>query len=415
MSSHPILEKLHTAQANAEKHRELNAFVIELYSEAAVQAAAPDAKSGALGDLLFSVKDLYELAGTPLRAGTKATVKKPKSEGPVLRALLDAGAICIGKTNTHEIALGLTGENPWTGDVRNPVDPLRQSGGSSSGSAVSVAIDACDFSLGTDTAGSIRVPASHCGIFGFKPTFGLLSTEGILPLVPSCDHVGILAKRLQTIVRVLSTLTPLAAATNCAQRLAFPRRYLDGKLSEEVQSCFEQFCAAHSVDPLDDTLPPATWIVNAYGKLRREARHVHREALLREPDNFSPAVRDLLQSGDVSDLDYEAARRFQDDLCDSLASQFRECDFLILPTVPVAAPLRGTTEVQLVTGTAPARTAFLHLTLPFSMGKVPAISLPLFTVNGLPVGLQIVGKKGSDADLLELSKRFLIESSVRVE
>jgi aspartyl-tRNA(Asn)/glutamyl-tRNA(Gln) amidotransferase subunit A len=197
-----ILDRIKTARECARESSHLNAFALDLFDEAVEIAQTLDPSLPLYG-LLYTVKDIFQLSDYPTNAGTKATLPKLGEEGPAVAALRAAGALCVGKVNTHEIALGLTGENQWTGDVKNPRDPARQSGGSSSGSAVSVATGACDFSIGSDTAGSIRVPASYCGVIGYKPTYGLVSLAGALPLVPSCDHVGILARDIDTVRAVL--------------------------------------------------------------------------------------------------------------------------------------------------------------------------------------------------------------------
>jgi len=183
------------------QHRSLNA-IAELGSEQALKTArerdkerAAGLQRGPLHGIPITVKDLFEVQGFSTRAGTRAQLEALGPSTAVTR-LQEAGAIVIAKANMHEIALGLTGENEWTGDVENPHDAGRQSGGSSSGSAVSVAVGAGLASFGTDTGGSIRVPAALCGITGFKPTHGLVPLDGTLALSPTCDHAGPLARNV---------------------------------------------------------------------------------------------------------------------------------------------------------------------------------------------------------------------------
>ena len=169
--------------------------------EAAAVWEAAEALFAAQRPLLgawVSVKDLFQLEGAPMKAGTEATLPPmPAASSTVVQRLQAAGALVFAKTNMHEIALGATGENPWTGDVCNPHDPARQSGGSSSGSGVAVAVGLGSASIGSDTGGSIRIPSAFCGVVGFKPTVGSVSLAGALPLSWTCDHAGPLARSVE--------------------------------------------------------------------------------------------------------------------------------------------------------------------------------------------------------------------------
>ena len=191
------------AIARALETAEFNAFAVLDAEDAMRQAqqldALPQAK-GALHGVPITVKDLFNVAGLPTRAGTAAPLplefQSPTVDAAAVSRLRVAGAVILGKVNLHEIALGITGENAHTGDVSNPIDLARQAGGSSSGGAVSVALGAGYGSLGSDTGGSLRIPASFCGVVGFKPTFGLIPLTGALPLSVTCDHAGPLARNV---------------------------------------------------------------------------------------------------------------------------------------------------------------------------------------------------------------------------
>jgi aspartyl-tRNA(Asn)/glutamyl-tRNA(Gln) amidotransferase subunit A len=403
-----IFEKIQTARGRAEASSLLNTFSLELFDEAARLAVNINSSLPLYG-ALCSVKDLFQLATHPTKAGTRANLPDIGAEGPALKALRAAGALFIGKVNTHELALGLTGENQWTGDVLNPVDPARQSGGSSSGSAVSVATGACDFSIGTDTAGSIRVPASYCGVIAFKPTYGAVSLAGVVPLVPSCDHIGVIARDVSLIKRVAAVLGIAPSSDNSGKRPVYgiPRDYLKDQLTAGVEREFFRFCEKYLPDSRDVSLSDPLPCIDAYTKLRRESFMFHRQEIEAHPERFSPVVLDLLKAGNVSESEYIEARAWQKAHTREIEDIFSRCDALVLPTTPSVAPPIGERHIELPTGKAALRNSVMRLTLPFSMSGVPAVSLPLLRVDGLPVGVQIVTRRHCDWDLLKYAEEIL--------
>ena len=206
-------ELVERALARADARAELN-VVAHLDRDGALELARTRDSQLAAGDVVgplhglpITVKDLFVVDGFPLRAGTRAPLPDLGGQGTAVTRLRDAGAIVVATVNLHEVAYGITGENQWTGHVANPVDPLRQAGGSSSGSAAAVAAGIGLASLGTDTGGSIRVPASHCGVVGFKPTTGRVPLDGALPLSLTCDHAAPL--NLMRWAQVVGWETPL--------------------------------------------------------------------------------------------------------------------------------------------------------------------------------------------------------------
>jgi aspartyl-tRNA(Asn)/glutamyl-tRNA(Gln) amidotransferase subunit A len=400
-------------------HADLSAFAVLDEARALEQARARDLESprGALHGVPVTVKDLFNVAGLPTRAGTAAELPEgfqgeARADALAVKRLIDAGAVILGKTNLHEIALGITGENPHTGDVKNPLDIMRQAGGSSSGSAAATAAGAGFASLGTDTGGSVRIPASFCGLVGFKPTFGLIPLEGALNLSPTCDHAGPLARTVADAHALLEVLAhrnlPLRALPDLrALRLGVPRAWLEGRLGTAVRGAFEALlevlkgAGATVNDVAPDALERAG---ESYTPLvRAEAAFVHRASLAAHPETFGDAVRPALLAGAALPISaYLEARALRRRVRAGLETTLRDVHALVLPCAPLPAPLRGTTTVTLESGERAHRDAFIELTLPFSLVGLPTLSLPFTHVDGLPVGLQIVTAKGEDALALEI-------------
>lgn len=428
------LELTERALRLAAHHEALNIFAHLDADGALEQARGLDAEAragafrGALHGIPVSIKDLFQVRDWPTRAGTRAPLppeftglnQMASDDAVVVARLRAAGAVILGKVNLHEIALGVTGENPWTGDVLNPHDQARQAGGSSSGSAVSVATGVAFASLGTDTGGSIRIPASLCGCVGFKPSFGLVPLSGALHLSPTCDHAGPLARSVadaRAVFEVLAqhTVSASRALEKAAVRVGVPRDWLEGRLGVAVRAGFEALLERlrEAGAVVSDANPPALERAEAaYTPLvRAEAAFVHRRALRANPEGFSESVRGPLELGmKLSAAEYLEARRVRELVRIGLEAMFESgperVDALILPAAPLPAPKRGTTEVTLESGMSPHRSAFVGLTLPFSLAGLPTLSLPFMRVDGLPVGLQIVGARGTDALVLEIGERF---------
>ncbi len=373
-------------------------------------------RRGPLHGVPVTVKDLFVVDGMPTRGGTRAALPDLGGEAIAVARLKAAGAIVIAKTNMHEIAAGVSGENPWTGDVCNPHNPARQAGGSSSGSAASVAAGVVAASLGSDTAGSIRVPAAFCGVVGFKPSFGLVPLDGALALCWSCDHGGPLANCVVDAHALTEVLTaralPLRPAASCAPaRLGVPRRFLDGWLGADVRRRFDDLLAslrARGTALIDVDVQGMGDALASYAPLRAaESAHVHRAALAHDPLDFSAPVRERLLAGrDMSLTAYLEAQQARAQLTHALHRTFAESavDALILPTSPLTAPLRGSAEVDLERGRTEHRAAFVRLTLPFSFTGVPALALPCGRIGGMPTSVQLAGPAGADARILEIGR-----------
>ncbi len=414
------LDLARRALERIEERRELNAIAHVDAAQVLRNAGALDAEAragsfrGPLHGVPITIKDLFNVAGSPTRCGARATMPPIEpAEAVAVARLRAAGALLLAKTNMVEIALGTTGENPWTGDVLNPHDTSRMSGGSSSGSAVAVAAGICLGSLGTDTAGSIRVPAAWCGIAGFKPTFGRVSLEGALPLCPSCDHAGPLARSVGDCALLFGVIAsekdaPAGGrAPVMAPRLGVPRRYLEGALAPDVRRAFDALLLASReagatiVDVEPEHVDAAA---AAFVPLRAESAHVHRAALRDEPASFSPFVRAELERGrGLSAVDYLEGLRLQGLVREGMAACLATVDAMLMPSVPVPAPPRGSTETTLESGVVPLRQAVLHLSRPFALAGVPAVSVPIGGGGVLPIGVQVACAAGEDRRALAIA------------
>ncbi len=424
------LELVNHVLAINETRADLNVFAFLAADQARATSEVLDQETktgvsrGRLHGVPITVKDLFNVAAMPTKAGTNAVLplefQDVQSDASAVARLRNAGAVILGKTNLHEIALGVTGENPITQDVKNALDPSLQAGGSSSGSAVSVAARIGFASLGSDTGGSIRIPASFNGVVGFKPSFGVVPLTGALHLSMTCDHAGPITQNVSDAHAVLEVLAardfvliPLELPKNLS--FGVPRVWLEGRLGLPVGRDFEAFleqlqsAGATVIDLNPDHLELAS---SSYTPIvRAEAAFVHREALKAGGHGFSEGVLPSLQAGSsITAIEYLEARALRRQVRVGLETALNACDALILPAAPLPAPQRGTTHVTLESGTVTHRNAFLELTAPFSLVGLPTLSMPFTKIGGLPVGLQIVGARGSDAHVLEIGlmlERFL--------
>ena len=404
-------------EANA-KNANLNVFAHLAAKEAleAAKVADTTAKKGVLHGIPITVKDLFNVANMPTKAGTHAELpqefQNPVAHARAVQHLINAGAVILGKTNMHEIALGITGENLWTGDVKNPLATDRQAGGSSSGSAAAVAAHIGLASLGSDTGGSVRIPASFCGIVGFKPSFGWIPLDGALPLSMTCDHAGVLTNSVTDAHTMLEVLAhrnlPLRHLNGLGGiRIGVLREWLEGRLGVTIRQDFERLleqlreAGAEVLDVKSQHLELASACYTTI--VRAEAAYIHRATLNTKPEGFSSLVRPALEDGaSITATAYLEARANRRLVRTGLETTLNQVDALILPTAPLAAPIRGTQEVMLESGMRSHRSAFIDLTIPFSLVGLPTLSLPFSKESGLPVGLQIVAARGDDSTALEL-------------
>jgi aspartyl-tRNA(Asn)/glutamyl-tRNA(Gln) amidotransferase subunit A len=407
----------------AERDAELRAFITVLADEALAAASQADAdlaagrRRGPLHGVPISLKDLIDVAGVPttaasrVRAGVIAT-----HDAAIVARLRRAGAVIIGKCNLHEFAFGTTGEESAFGPTRHPADPSRSPGGSSGGSAVSVVTGMAFASIGTDTGGSIRIPAAACGCVGLKPTCGELPLGGIVPLSRSLDHVGPLARTVadaRLILEALHGARPAGRAPDrpepAALRLGLPGDYLMETLDDAVRGRFERALAALRATGvrIDDVrLPHASSTPAVYLAVQLpEASAYHAATLERQPGDYQPGVRQRLELGRyVLAEDYVRAQRGREVLRCEVDAALGGRDALVLPTLPIPAPQLGAQTVQVGSRTESIRAMMLRLTQLFNLTGHPAISLPCgTTADALPCGLQLVGRINRTDGLLAVA------------
>lgn len=403
----------------------INAFISVTADLALAQAEQADKElcqgivRGPLHGIPLAIKDLFETAGIPTTAGASFWREKiPTEDAWVIERLHQAGAIILGKLNMHEIALGVTNDNPHYGSCRNPWDLARSPGGSSGGSAAGLASELMLGALGTDSGGSIRIPASLCGIVGFKPTYGRLSLRGVIPLSWSCDHVGPMARQVSDAALIYQAIAgfdpldptsqPQAVGDPIAElergingwRIAMlDDQYLERADPEVLQAvksaCLQLADLGATVTPV--ALPDLRQAARTNGLIvMSEAAALHRQQLLKNPESYGKDVRKRLETGASTSIqDYILARRTQTELRRNLELLFNDFDLLCLPATPVTAPL--------ISGPDAVEQALLltRFTAPFNLTGLPAIVLPCgFDHAGLPVGLQLVAQPWAENMLL---------------
>ncbi|HWO59215.1 MAG TPA: amidase family protein [Umezawaea sp.] len=380
---------------------------------------------GPLAGFPFSVKDNIDVAGFPTTAGSRLLPDTPVAvDASVVNALRDAGAVVLGKTNLHELALGITGDNAAFGPTRNPVDPTRSAGGSSGGSAVSVALGLVPFGLGTDTGGSVTIPASFCGVVGFRPTTGRYPGDGVVNLSSSRDTIGVHARTVEVVRTVDEVVTGERRHVDPVVRglrVGVPRsRYadLDPEVAEVARGALAALteAGAHLVelDVHDDLAlgagPGIELVLFEAPELLRprlgatlvDASPREWAALVESPD--VRALVELMASSPVTPERYQAARASRWRLRRAYAEAFAraEVDVLIGPTVPIPPPPLGENDTVPLNGRAvPVFATGTRNTAPGTVAGLPMVSLPAGTTSaGLPVGMCLEGRPFDDARLL---------------
>ncbi|WP_337263824.1 MULTISPECIES: amidase [unclassified Serratia (in: enterobacteria)] len=351
------------------------------------------------GDLRFAVKDTLDVAGHATQAGCRALALAPPAlrHAQIVDTLLNQRCILTGKTTLHELAFGVTGINPWSGTPLNPQYPQLIPGGSSSGSAAAVAAGEVDFAIGTDTGGSVRMPAACCGILGLKPTYGLLSRQGVMPAASSLDCVGLFAREAAVLREVLGRLAiPAEDALHSLPPIglisaAAPR--IDALIHQQLLK------AEARLQPI--VLPE---LELAYFAGITLISHENWQAFhsLLEVDGVSNDIASRIRLGEsVSPTELAKAEQVRRSFSDRLDSLLASTPLLALATLPELPPLLSEAGDPLKV------VSMTRLVRPFNLSGHPAISLPIGEIDGRPVALQLVASKGRDAMLVEAAGYLL--------
>jgi aspartyl-tRNA(Asn)/glutamyl-tRNA(Gln) amidotransferase subunit A len=366
--------ELQEARRRIEERAELRAFI---------STSSEDGEG-----IVVAVKDLVDVAGMVTTAGGIILPNEPAPhDAPVIERIREEGCLIVGKTNLHEFAFGVTSTNPHYGTVRNPHDPNRVAGGSSGGSAVAVAAGMCDWAIGSDTGGSIRIPASLCGVVGFKPAFGSIDISGVIPLSWSLDTLGPLAPNVAAVTRAFSMMSGEAVETELLgpPRIAVPAGWI-ADLDGPTQSAWSL---------VSDGLPEIEFVDRdqLYGNgltiLLVEAATYHRRWANDCPEKYGSDVLGHIRRGlGILAVDFEEAVRERPRLVAAAARAMDGVDALLLPaTAIVAPPVDAGSEV---------REPLSRFTRPFNTTGQPVVSIPA-PVRGLPVGMQVVGRSNAEA------------------
>ncbi|MBI5842983.1 MAG: Asp-tRNA(Asn)/Glu-tRNA(Gln) amidotransferase subunit GatA [Chloroflexi bacterium] len=394
----------------------INAFITVLKPK---PGKNPSIGRNPLLSMPIAIKDLYETKGIRTTAGSKFFADYiPEQDAYVVQKFKESGAIILGKTNTHEIALGVTNNNPHYGACKNPWDLARITGGSSGGSAAAAAADMCLAAVGTDTGGSIRIPASLCGVVGLKPTYGRVSLRGIIPLSWNLDHAGPITKTVEDaalMLQVMAGYDPLDPASVKTLPGDFSSHLKDGMDGRTIALGVGEYIDGSDAEVLS-ALREAAKVFESLGAKVKEVEvswlrqaalangimttadgaAYHRDRLKEHPDWFGEDVRQRLEMGAAyTSTEYSLTRRTQAEVRRECEALFERYDILLLPTTPIPAPLlEGENAIE--------RARLLtRFTAPFNLTGLPALTLPCgFTSNGLPIGLQIVSRAWNESGVL---------------
>lgn len=384
---------------------DLNAFV------PGPRCTVAGAPGGALAGLGFAVKDLIDVAGCATGGGNPDWARAhpvPVRSAWVVERLLAAGASVVGKTATDEVSLGILGENPFTGTPLNPAAPGRVPGGSSSGSASAVAAGACDFALGTDTGGSVRVPASFCGLFGIRPTHGRLDFRGITVQAPSSDTVGWFARDAATFARVGEALfgeTPPEALPRTLVVAADAFGFADPAVAAALSPLVDRLAGLLGARR-EETLAPQG--LSAWKEAQRCLQGTESwRSFAPWIDQYNPRLqfsvaRNLALAAQIGEAERGRAALVREEARARLRTLLPPGTVLCLPTTPFPAPPRGLPISEL----AFPRERITCLACLGGLTGSPQVSLPGALVDGAPVGLSIVGGRGADGMLLALARAF---------
>ena len=386
---------------------------------------------GPLHGIPVALKDLFDTAGIKTTAGSALFKDRiPTEDAEVVRRLKNAGAVLVGKTNMVEFAYGGNSTVSYFGTVRNPWNLAYITGGSSSGSAAAVAARLCFGALGSDTGGSIRQPAAYCGIVGLKPTYGLVSNRGVIPLSWSLDHVGPMTRTVQDSALMLQVVAgydpaePTSVRMNIpdyssalrestsAVRVGIPRRFFFDGVDPEIDAAVKEALAVLqkiTAGVMDVVLPsPPDKQESVRGAVRAaEAYAYHYEWVNKTPNLYQPETLLRVRSGaEVSTIAYVQGRRDLEQARRVIAHIFDTVDVLVTPTTPIPPPTIAEVSKDVETSMR-IGAVYIRNVAPFDVYGIPSVSVPCgFTRNGLPIGLQISGAKGAERVVLQVASAY---------
>lgn len=421
-----LIEELNTS---------LNAF-ITICKDEALKAASECEKSkengkalGLLGGIPLSIKDNIYVKDVLCTAGSKIlSLFVSDYDATCVAKMREHGGVIVGKNNLHEFASGVTSVNPFFGAVRNPWDTSRIAGGSSGGSAAAVASGMVFAALGTDTSGSVRIPASLCGVVGLKPTFGLVSNYGVVPLSKTLDHVGIIARSCADAGIVLQSIAGYDPLDSQSAKhdvgnyvigdqstpfiVGVPKHYFMDVLDEEVREAFLDFLEdlrEAGISVVDVEMPDLDRVQDVWYSIRfSEAASFHKKWFTSRRHDYGPDVAEMLRrGGEVRASEYTSALVQRKDMERVFLSSLKDVDAVVTPTTPIVAPHIGRSEVELDGSTQSVYKVLTRCTLPFNVTGFPALTIPLtLSRDKMPIGVQIAGKPFDERLILQIGHRI---------
>ncbi|MBY0223887.1 MULTISPECIES: amidase [Sporosarcina] len=424
----------------AERDPACNAFITVAAKEARQAAVKLDEEAekknfkGQLHGIPIAIKDMINTHGIRTTMGSKVYENHyPEMNAEVVNRLEEAGAVIIGKTNTHEFAYGPTGDRSFFGTCHNPYNPQKITGGSSSGSGAAVGAGMVAGAIGTDTGGSVRIPASACGVVGMKPTFGLVSKVGAFPLAYTLDHIGPMTNTIRDNALLLNVMAgydfkdPHSVQRDVQDyseriskdvsglKIGIPDWYferIEEEVSDAVESCIKLY-EQIGIQVKLVNMPVMRDIATAQiVTIQAEATAVHQETMQNHKDELDREVYDrLIASQSVRGYEYVQSQIKRSSLIKEYNLVFNEVDALLTPTLPILPTDIGQREVRIGTETESVRSALLRLTSPTNYTGNPSLSLPCgLSESGLPIGVQLIGKHWSEGLLYQLG--YALEQAI---
>lgn len=403
---------------------EMNAFITITEERALHQAHIAEERwtcgeAGKLEGIPVSYKDNIFVKGFPATSGSQIDREFiPEQDAKSVKVLRQEGAVMIGKTNMHEFAFGITNDNPFYGPSRNPWNLKLISGGSSGGSAVSVALDSSMISIGTDTGGSIRIPASCCGLVGLKPTYQLIDHSGVSLISWNLDHSGPIARTVEDVSIVLEALTGDHYSFNEHEanirglKIGIPLHVFNDRMETEILQCYKDVLKkleAIGAILVDVEIPHTEEMEDlAFTIATAEAGHVHKERAKKHLDKYGDDVRLVMEAAkNITALEYISALKRKEEIASALNNVFTEVDLIVTPTLPVLPKEIGKEMVNIQGDIEPLFNCMIRYTSYFNVTGHPALSIPAgLSKEKLPIGIQLIGRHFREKQLLKAAKAF---------